>query len=373
MKKGIYINSIFKRNRKEFETSGVGKKIASQCKVLSKNFEMEHELHNYYKEQFTLKDKIKIRLPYTAIGEQWKYHNKYSRFDFIYFRKDNIDYTVYKFFKQIKRHNPACKIIFEIPTYPYDKEVCMSTKDIIFLLKDKWNRRRLRKYVDRVVTFSEDKEIWGIKTIPIYNGIDFSTISERKIKKDTSTIDVIAVANIAIWHGFDRFLEGMGQYYREGGKRSIVLHLVGDGMVVEDYKNIVDRYKIKEHVKFYGWKNAEELDEIYDSADIALDVLGGHRKNLFLSSSLKSRESGAKGLPIISSCKIDYLPEDYKYQLRVSQEDASIDMNDVIEFYDAVYSFESREQVAKNIREYAMTKCDINKTMQPVINYINEN
>lgn len=37
-------------------------------------------------------------------------------------------------------------------------------------------RRSLARQVDRIVTFSDDAEIFGQKTIRISNGIDFSTI-----------------------------------------------------------------------------------------------------------------------------------------------------------------------------------------------------
>lgn len=81
------------------------------------------------------------------------------------------------------------KIILEIPTYPYDGEKINHTgiKKKKYWIEKKY-RKSLYKYVDRVVTFSEDDEIFGIKTIKISNGIDLETIS--LIKKESKKMKI---------------------------------------------------------------------------------------------------------------------------------------------------------------------------------------
>jgi glycosyltransferase involved in cell wall biosynthesis len=184
-------------------------------------------------------------------------------------------------------------------------------------------------------------------------------------------INVIAVAVFSFWHGYDRFLRGMGQYYAAGGKRNILLHMVGDGVSMNEYKEIVEKYEIEDKVIFYGQKSGKELDKIYNISNIALECLGSHRKGISISSSLKSREYGAKGLPIITSNKIDYIPDDYKYQLRVPDDESTINMEQVIYFFDRIYQTEGDfEEVNKKIREFAEKNCDISITMRPVVEYI---
>ena len=70
--------------------------------------------------------------------------------------------------------------------------------------------------VDRIYTYSEDNQIWGIPTICSSNGIDFDLVSIRKVEKKRESINLIAVAGLAKWHGYDRILRGMGEYYKEG-------------------------------------------------------------------------------------------------------------------------------------------------------------
>ena len=61
----------------------------------------------------------------------------------------------------------------EIPTFPYDYEI-ESYSLWPLLVKDKIVRHFLHNYVDRIVTYSNDKVIWGIDTIQISNGVQIT-------------------------------------------------------------------------------------------------------------------------------------------------------------------------------------------------------
>ena len=372
MKKGIYIFRTNYKEESDLEASGVYKKIQDQCKVLREFFQVDLEIINGYgataKSSFI--DAFYKRLPFTPILEKWKYSDKYSEVDFLYMRRVIHDRSLLKFLREIKKNNEKTKIIYELPTYPYDREL-KGFKNVPYILKDKINRSRLHKYVDRIVTFSNDTVIFNVPTIRITNGIDFVSTKKRKLRTVNHDINVIAVAVFSFWHGYDRFLRGMGQYYAAGGKRNILLHMVGDGVSMNEYKEIVEKYEIEDKVIFYGQKSGKELDKIYNISNIALECLGSHRKGISISSSLKSREYGAKGLPIITSNKIDYIPDDYKYQLRVPDDESTINMEQVIYFFDRIYQTEGDfEEVNKKIREFAEKNCDISITMRPVVEYI---
>ena len=69
------------------------------------------------------------------------------------------------------------RIALEIPTYPYDAEFAQSPFVRRLKLRiDRTFRRRMARWVDRIVTFSDDPEIFGRPTIRISNGIDFRSI-----------------------------------------------------------------------------------------------------------------------------------------------------------------------------------------------------
>ncbi len=130
-----------------------------------------------------------------------------------------MDYLT-PFLSLLKRlHENGCTIVVEIPTYPYDREKQSGLLwDILFKI-DKIYRVKMNGVVDRIYTYSEDNQIWGIPTICSSNGIDFDLVSIRKVEKKRESINLIAVAGLAKWHGYDRILRGMGEYYKEGEKR----------------------------------------------------------------------------------------------------------------------------------------------------------
>jgi glycosyltransferase involved in cell wall biosynthesis len=140
--------------------------------------------------------------------------------------------------------------------------------------------------------------------------------------------------------------------YLKDRDRNIMIHIVGEGLELEHYKSLTAEYGIKEHVIFQGLKYGTDLDSIYDQCSLGVECLGMHRKGLHLSSSLKSREYAAKGLPIISSAAIDYLPKDYKYLLKVPSDESPIDVADIINFYDSTYENTDPRMVASSIHMF---------------------
>ena len=72
--------------------------------------------------------------------------------------------------------NMNIRTVIEIPTYPYEAEGRTSLRGRVIQVLDKIFRKKLKKYVDRIVTYSDDKMIFGIKTINTINGIFINII-----------------------------------------------------------------------------------------------------------------------------------------------------------------------------------------------------
>lgn len=371
MRKGYFINCRSFKDQNDLLSCGVSMKVIAQIKVLSQYTVIVHDLHNMYGKYTNQVDKLIRRLPFTGVAERWKYDKKYSNADFIYFRKDVVDYSVYSFLKKIKKNNPEIKILFEVATYPYDAEINHGVKTFPFYLKDIINRNRLHKCVDRIITYSQHDEIFKVKTIKTLNGFDFNSVRIAQYKISNESINIISVSTNAYWHGYDRFLIGLGEYYRNSGDRNIVFHIVGDGAAIPQYKQIVEKYNIDAHVVFYGKKYGVELDNIYDMCSLAIECLGNHRKDLYLSSSLKSREYAARGLPIITSTSIDFLSDNFKYCFKIPEDESIVDIQSVITFYDEIFRDKSSSEIAQEIRNYAKQRIDMDIVMKPIINFIN--
>ena len=290
-----------------------------------------------------------------------KYEGIYIRYCF----SDRYFINLLKFLKDNK-----VKIVVEIPTYPYDAEFQDKWDKKLVLFLDKYYRKIMKEYVDRIVTYSKDKMIFGIPTLNCVNGIDFSQVSVRNNLQQATSINLIAVASMVKWQGYDRLIKGIGEYYRTNGRRNLKLFLVGCGPEINYYKEISSKYKIDKHIFFCGMKFGEELDAIYNICDLAVAPLGMHRKDVYISSALKTREYVAKGLPIITSTRIDVFPEDKCYFVcRVPEDESLIDIRTIIKYYDEIYLKKDKSDVIKEIRDYGKQVCDMIVVMKDIVNY----
>lgn len=294
---------------------------------------------------------------------------KKEKYAYVYNRYGLMDTYYLKLLKRFKK--TGSRIVVEIPTYPYDRERLPGLTWWLLYFLDKVYRRNLHKIVDVIATYSEDKKIFGINTIHINNGIDFESVSLRRPENNTDEIRLMAVAGLAKWHGYDRLLKGMGKYYQTDGKRKVTFHIVGDGPVKEEYEKIVKEYQLQQYCIFEGVKRGKELDEIYNMCDIGIESLAAFRKGVFLSSSLKSREYAAKGLPFVTASKSDVF-ENQNFVLKVPENETDIDICDIISFYDQMYRNQDPYKVAEKIRNQAEKCCEIRNTMKPIVKFLLE-
>lgn len=375
MKKLFFFTVIDFEN---WEKDGVCKKIISQVNVFKEEgydveicYLLNGDTYIYSKGVSRL---IGHKKGFINKGSLCRYVYDYissKNYDVIYIRYGFAEKEFYRLLKKFRKISKT--VILEIATYPYDKEFSVGWDRKVALWLDKLYRNRMKKYVDRVVTFSNDHQIFGIPTIKIVNGVDFDKIKIRNIQPKNDTINLIAVASMSRWHGYDRFLNGLGEYYRLGGKRKVVFHLVGNGEEIPVYKNIVSKYHLDDNVVFYGAKSGEELDDIYDKCSMAVASLALHRLNVFLASTLKTREYAAKGLPILTSSEIDIFPSnECSFICKFSEDEQDIDILQVISFYDSLYNKSSEREISEQIRNYARKICDMDVAMKKVLTFIQE-
>ena len=350
--------------------SGVERKVRAQHKALCEHFDCELVILDPVEYTGSIKEKIVRRLPFTAAWRKWKYNGEFDDADFLYIRQVYHDDSFVRYLKAIKKNNPGIKIIYEVPTYPYDPQTRISAINLIFVIKDRICRHKAAKCFDAIVTFFGQDDIWGVKCIKTINGYDFSgsVLPERSYQKK---INIVFVAATASWHGYDRMIKGLADYYSKGGnKEEICFHMIGK--VLPEHRKLVDKYNLNDHVIFYGYLPADKVSEVYANCLIAVNVIGECKGESPTSSSLKSREYGAYGLPFISSLPVDYVPIDYKYQLLVPRDDSPIDIKTVVGFFKSIYGDKDCNTVAHEIREYAYSRCDMSVTIKPICEWISK-
>ena len=295
-----------------------------------------------------------------------------KKYDACYIRYDFSDRGLISLLKVLKKH--ARRIILELPTYPYEGENQKGILNKIKLCIDKHYRKYLSNYIDYIVTFYDGyREIFGVPVIVIPNGFDFSTMKLVNSELHKDEIHIIAVSSMREWHGYERMIEGIKNYYKHSNNLdNFVLHLVGNGREYKKYKSLVEQYHLEDHIIMEGPLHGEQLDKLYELCGIGVDSLARHRSGITVLSSLKSREYGAKGLPIINSCKIDIIDDDFPYLLKVPSDETPIDMSEVAAFYHRCYNGQSRDWVGKSIREYIEAKSGMFNTLRKVVNVIEQ-
>ena len=122
---------------------------------------------------------------------------------------------------------------------------------VIFM--DKCLRHLMAKYIDKIVTFSNHKTIFGRPTISIANGIDFNAVPlKTNLHPKDDKLHLVAVATIHPWHGFDRAIRGIATYAPT--RPNVVLHIVGEGVpaIMDRYHQLVTENHLEESVIFHG-------------------------------------------------------------------------------------------------------------------------
>ena len=295
-----------------------------------------------------------------------------AQYDYVYNRFGMFDTFYYRVLRRLKKN--GAKIIMELPTYPYDGE---RNPGFLNWLMFKWDAlyvNKAPKVIDRIVTFFDtDEDIWGIKTYRIYNGIDVEGIRPVEPQEAYSdAIECIAVAMFQNYHGYDRLIQGLADYYNNGGTRKVYLNLIGGGPEFNTYRELVVANKLEECINMPGPMSGDKLDEIYDRCDLAISSLGMYRIGLMdKASSLKTREYMAKGLPIVAGNEMDITAgEAFPYFKLVPNDDTPIDISDIIKFYDEI-SRVDKQEVISYMRQYAERTCDWKSTLRPILEYMN--
>jgi glycosyltransferase involved in cell wall biosynthesis len=338
------------------KTSGISKKIyyqinglrslGHQVHVCSYDFASDgsrvrlihsHIIENYGKGELAA---IRKRISYGAII-RFAIDN---HIDFVYARSfHNANPFTINMFHQFRKHN--IKSVIEIPTYPYDQEYLgYSMKDQVELKMDQLFRKRLAKETDAIVTFTDDRSIFGQKTICISNGVEFESIRLKNSKNNSSDeINFIGVAEVHYWHGFDRMISGIGEYYLHGGKRNMFFHIIGgvdDGEMygsahAKGFLALVKKYEIKDRIIFHGKMFGKGLDDMFEKCDFAIGSLARHRSGISNIKTLKNREYAARGIPFVYS-ETDSDFDNMPYIIKVPADESAINIQNIIAFYDSL-------------------------------------
>ena len=337
------------------EHSGISKKIHYQVKGLRENghdvrlcyYDFAENGHRCrYVDGEVIKDygtgnlaALRQRLSYGAVYD----YCIREGIEFVYARCfHNANPWLIRFFRRLKK--AGIHAVTEIPTYPYDEEFRNFYFEKFMEFKiDQLFRHRLYQYMDAMVTFSDAEQIFGRRTIRISNGVDFDSIPlHSPLTSCHLPLHLIGVAEVHTWHGYDRLVAGLGEYYKNGGKQDVYFHIVGGVHPHERYRAnkfhpglqaIIDKYGIQDKVIFHGTLFGKELDDVFNQCQFAIGSLARHRSGITVIKTLKNREYATRGIPFIYSeqdSDFDHQP----YVLKAPANESPINIQQIIDFMD---------------------------------------
>ncbi len=314
----------------------------------------------------------------------------------------NASPSLVRLFHRLRR--AGIKSVMEIPTYPYDQEFHgFPLSQRLRLFVDRLFRHSLARQMEGIVTFSEAQTIFGQRTIRISNGVDLDVIplnpqladatrrvptssdhstlnsqpstlnsqhstlnsqhstlnsQHSTLNSQPSTLNLIGVAEVHVWHGYDRLLRGLGEYYATGDVPvRVVFHIVGNVWPSEmdgigsgtgyGFRAIIEEYGLQDKVVFHGQLFGQQLDEVFAQCQFAVGSLGRHRSGITSIKTLKNREYASRGLPFIYSeqdSDFDHQP----YVLKAPADESPINIRAIVGF----------------MQRFAMAPADIRRTVE---------
>ena len=336
--------------------SGISKKIHYQVKGLKENghdvrlcyYDFDERGHRCrYVDGEIIKDygtgswaAIRQRLDYNCIYD----YCVREGIEFVYARCfQNANPWLISFFKKLRK--TGIHSVTEIPTYPYDEEFKNFDRKARWGLKmDQLFRHKLYQQMDALVTFSDAERIFGQCTIRISNGVDFDSIPFHQpsaLSPQSSALHLIGVAEVHDWHGFDRVMTGIGEYYQQkqmanSHQPDVFFHVVGGvhpNRMNNVFAPIIKQYGLQDRIIFHGQLFGDELTKVFNQCQFAIGSLGRHRSGITVIKTLKNREYATRGIPFIYSeqdSDFDHQP----YVLKASADESPIDIQRILDFMD---------------------------------------
>jgi len=381
--KGIYITNIDIKGK-----SGYNKKIIGQLKALSKYSSKMYIIAYDGKDFFLAEYKNNT---FQIIERRKRHNNRISyvrgllnqkllvqfalesdnvyNFDYFYIRRIvPLTSIIIKMLKALKKQSK--KIFYEYPTYPWKEEMRSNLKTfgiLSYILENIYYEKLLKivDYVPAIIATKPENDLEKKKFIIINNGVDLNETPIRS-PKSHNTLNLLALGHIQNWHGFDRVILGLKNYYAQNPKLDVNLFIVGNGTELSRLKKLSTSLNLNDKVRFFGERTGKDLDRIFNETDIAVSSIGTHRKGMLIDSSLKSREYCARGIPFVIASDDDDFPETFRYVHRIPKNDEPVNINELIDFFDSIKD----ENYIEEMRNYARNKLNWTAKMKPVIDKI---
>ena len=373
MKKLLYINlDFFKYQNKAKAQIKAFEKLKNKVEVPTINNKEEDcyfEIYEYKNNDFNLKSKKKLTKSYkveqgnnsfsslwTRLRKTRKINKLFKKEIIQYVQQNNFDYCYIRrigffviFLKSMfKKISAQTKILYEIPTYPLDKydNLLINFSQKLEML---YFNMFIKKYITLIPIILQNDIKLDKKMVSISNGIDFNrfqNLSQKKPKFEDS-INMLIVAHVLPWHGYDRLIKSIAEYQ---GKIKISVDIYGNSnSEIKKLQQLVEDLDLRKSIHFKGEEKLENILKHIEKYHIAVGSLGYHRRDGKYDTSIKNKEYCAMGLPFITSSEDLSFSKDFKYLYQVESNDDTFEIEKIIDWYQLI----SKNNYKKEMRSYA--------------------
>lgn len=306
----------------------------------------------------------------------------YKTVDLIISKNRDVDFFLLRYprtdrylLKLLKQHGK--KIIFEYNTIEIN-EIILNIKNFTFkdhlytilnnrsfyeqLLFEKFFRKKSLKLSCAGICVTNEIQSYNKKiyskytTLLLPNSIDIEQYPEPEIQEKEDSVNIMFLAGSKnIHHGTDRILRGT--YF---GDKKINVDIYGDIFIEKKFHNSHPLLNFN----FYKKISHDVLISHSKKYHLAISSMGIHRIPLKEACPLKTREYLALGLPVIIGYNDSELG-DSKFVFQVPQNDAPLDFDQVIKFYN---SFSMNKHYKKDTQTYCRKYISMSPKMK-VLSY----
>lgn len=199
------------------------------------------------------------------------------------------------------------------------------------------------------------------KTITISNGTDVDKLPlKTQAKFDGSILKLIMVnSSPTQWHGVDKVFAGFKK-----NKNKLPIHLNIVGQIMPAMQQEIKAAGITDYITLHGYKNGDELDQLFNEAHIGIGTLALHRLNLAQGCVLKVREYMSRGIPFVIGYDDVDIKKDHpinNYCLRIPANESALNLDDLWSFGKRVLN---DTDGSKKIKQIAQTTIDTTVKMK---------
>lgn len=170
------------------------------------------------------------------------------------------------------------------------------------------------------------------KTLKMGNGILITDdIPLTKAVWPNNKLNLIAVAQLADWHGYDRMLYALAELKKQNLPCEVTFTVVGDGKALPFLEKLANDLNL-DNVNFTGRLTGKDLDDVFANMHVGVAILGLYRVGANEAAVLKTREYMARGLPVIAAGEDPDFDDNCPYRIRVENGDEIASIIKMIKF-----------------------------------------